>query len=141
MGNVIKSGTTMLNAVVKNTTFKVGIDGVENYGPTESTGFWSGITPPVSGYTIYVHKQTQGPSIHVANNDDQCIFFLKSFGATGTTISDVLAWSNSQTNLWVQSADLTVYDIDPTILSGHFILSQNNDILSTTNNDGIEYQY
>ena len=137
----------MLNAVVKNTTFKVGVDGVENYGPTESTGFWSGITPPVSGYTIYYHKdwsypfQSQGPSIHVAHNDEQCIFFLKSFGATGTTVNDILAWSDNQTNLWVQSADLTIYDIDPTMLTDHFILSQNNDIISTTNNDGIEYQY
>jgi hypothetical protein len=110
MSNVIKSGTTTLNAVVK-ADFRVGIEGVTDYGPTTSTGFYNGITPPPSGYTIYVTKVDDGPSIHVANNDTECIFFLRSFGSTGTTIVDVIAWANAQTNIWVTSADLTAVDL------------------------------
>lgn len=110
MANYIKSGTTLLTSVVKRNVY-VGIEGLAEYGPTVNTGFYNGITPPVGGYTIYVLKESQGPSIHVANNDSQCIFFLKSFGATGTTISDVLAWSNGQANLWVTSSDLTSADL------------------------------
>jgi hypothetical protein len=110
MGNFIKSGTTILTSVVRRNVH-IGIEGLAEYGPTDNTGFYNGITPPVGGYTIYVLKESQGPSIHVANNDSQCIFFLKSFGATGTTISDVLAWSNEQANLWVTSSDLTSADL------------------------------
>jgi predicted GTPase len=74
-------------------SFKVGITGLDDYGAatdsfTGNTGnqFWTGITPPNGGYTIYVAKPFQGPSIHIANDNNQCIFFLKSFGSTGSTI-------------------------------------------------------
>lgn len=114
MGNVIKSGTTIIEQVATRASFKVGVNGSADYGPTDQTGFYNGITPPASGYTIYVTKETQGPSIHVANDDTQCIFFLKSFGATGSTISDVLTWANGQTNIWVTSSNITVNDFDIT---------------------------
>ena len=110
MGNIIKSGTTLLTSYVKGNVY-VGVDGVTEYGPTDITGFYNGITPPVGGYTIYVLKESQGPSIHVAYSDSQCIFYLKSFGSTGTTISDVLAWTNTQSNIWVTSSDLTANDL------------------------------
>lgn len=125
MGNVIKSGTTIIQQVATRAVFRVGVDGSADYGPTDQTGFYNGITPPASGYTIYVAKETQGPSMHVANNDSQCIFFLKSFGATGTTISDVLAWANGQTNIWVSSVDLTSGDFDsgtPEIVTSGLVL-------------------
>jgi hypothetical protein len=111
MSNHIKSGTTsnILSATRQN--FRVGVSGAADYGPTNITGFYNGITPPVGGYTIYVGKETQGPSIHVANDDSQCIYFLKSFGSTGTTISDVLAWAGNQSNIWVTNSDLTIGDL------------------------------
>jgi hypothetical protein len=111
MANYIKSGTTIYSATTRNTTFSVGVSSASDYGPTSEKGFYAGITPPVSGYTIYVHKNTGGPSIHVANNDSECVFFLKSFGATGSTISEVLNWSTGRTDMWVQSTELTITDI------------------------------
>jgi hypothetical protein len=110
MSNFIKSGTTLLTSYVKGNV-RVGVDGETEYGPTENTGFYNGITPPVGGYTIYVLKEFQGPSIHVAYNDTDCIFYLKSFGSTGSTISDVLSWADVQSNIWVTSSDLTANDI------------------------------
>jgi hypothetical protein len=111
MSNYIKSGTTTNLSSTIRKNFSVGVNGAADYGPTNITGFYKGITPPVGGYTIYVGKETQGPSIHVAYDDAQCIFFLKSFGSTGTTISDVLTWADNQQNIWVTSADLTISDI------------------------------
>lgn len=112
MPNKIKtSGSTTKLSASRNTNFSVGVDTSDDYGPTSTTGFYNGITPPVGGYTIYVHKNVGGPSIHVANDDSQCIFFLKSFGATGSTISEVLSWSNSRTDIWVQTIDLTTSDL------------------------------
>ena len=109
--NYIKSGSTLQNAITKNTTFSVGVSGGDDYGPTNLKGFYKGIIPPAGGYTIYIHKEVQGPSIHVAHNDEQCIFFLKSFGATGTTISEVLAWSTGRTDLWVQTEEILLSDL------------------------------
>ena len=112
MPNKIKtSGSTTKRSAIKNTNFLVGVDISDDYGPSSTTGFYNGITPPSGGYTIYVHKSSDGPSIHVANDDTQCIFFLKSFGATGSTISEVLSWSNSRTDMWIQSSDLTTSDL------------------------------
>ena len=112
MSNLIKSsGSTSLLSATRNTNFKIGVDGEDDYGPTIVSDFYNGITPPVGGYIIYVHKNLQGPSIHVANNDSQCIFFLKSFGATGNTINEVMSWSTGRTDLWVQTADLTSSDL------------------------------
>jgi hypothetical protein len=117
MANYLKTGTTS-QAVTTKGSFKVGVIGSDDYGPTSSTGFYKGITPPVGGYTIYVAKASQGPSIHVAYDDAQAIFFLKSFGATGSTISQVLAWSNVQTNIWTTSANLTSSDLSTIVTSG-----------------------
>jgi hypothetical protein len=91
--------------------FSVGVKDGADYGPTSSTGFWNGVKPPVGGYTIYVDKASQGPSIHVAYDDAQCIGMLLSMGATGTTISDVLTWADGQSNMAILSAELTLGDL------------------------------
>lgn len=91
--------------------FSVGVTGGADYGPTSSTGFWNGVKPPAGGYTIYVDKASQGPSIHVASDDAQCITILKAMGATGTTISDVLTWADGQSNMAILSAELTLGDL------------------------------
>ena len=108
--NHFKFGASGISSATRG-GFKVGVKGVVEYGPTSSTGFWNGVTPPVGGYTIYVNKASQGPSIHVANNDAQCIFKLKAMGATGSTIENVLAWASAQANMTVMSSELTSGDI------------------------------
>lgn len=113
MSNKIKSsGVTNKQVATRNTNFKIGVNGADEYGPTNNTGFYNGINPPVGGYTIYVHRNEGGPAIHVAHDDNQCIFFLKSFGSTGTTVNDVLAWVANRTDIWVQTSELTLSDID-----------------------------
>jgi hypothetical protein len=85
----------------------VGVKGTTEYGPTSISGFYNGITPPVGGYTIYVEKASQGPSIHIANDDNHCINKLKDMGAPGTTIGDVLTWALTQNNIIVLKSELT----------------------------------
>jgi hypothetical protein len=107
MPNHIKHGTSTLLSSTKDNQ-SIGVTGYADYGPTSNSGFYQGITPPNGGYTIYVDRVSGGPSIHVANNDTQCIFFLKSFGATGSTISEVLAWATATPSVYVQSTELSV---------------------------------
>ena len=116
MPKKIKSfGVTNKVVTTQNTNFSIGIDGNDDYGESKNSGFYVGIDYPVCGYTIYVHRAVGGPTMHVAHNDDQCIFFLKSFGSTGTTIDDVINWSKQRTDIWVDqlSTSFIVVPVDP----------------------------
>jgi hypothetical protein len=54
-------------------------------------------------------RPTGGPSVHVATGDTQAITFLKSFGATGTTISETLSWASGQSDYYVQTGETTAF--------------------------------
>jgi hypothetical protein len=108
--NHFKFGASGISSATRG-GFKVGVAGGADYGPSSTTGFWNGVTPPAGGYTIYVDKASQGPSIHVASNNAQCIGMLLAMGATGSTIENVLAWADGQANMAVLSAELTLGDL------------------------------
>ena len=98
--NHIRKGNSNIKSI-KKADFSVGIKGISDYGPTDLTEYFNGIVPPVGGYTIYVDKTEQGPSIHVPKDDNECLYYLKKYGATGTTINDALVWAKHQSNLFV----------------------------------------
>ena len=89
----IKYSTTPVNYTIKSNNIVIGND-IAPYGPTSSTGFYAGITPPDNGYTIYcVNSATHIPTAVVAHNDDECIWFAKSFDGTNiVTIQDAIAY-------------------------------------------------
>ena len=103
---VVKYSTTAVNNTIKTNSIVLG-NGTGDYGPPGS-GFWSGITPPASGYTIYTLTAGRPePSIVVANNDTEAIYFAKSFGGTGiSTIAQALAY------LTTGSTGTTIVNID-----------------------------
>ena len=103
--NHIKIGGSAKLSLSKG-NITVGVSGTTEYGPTSQSGFYNGITPPVGGYTLYVEKGSQGPSIHVASDNTQCMFFLKSFGAPDGTIDDMLTWSLTQNTILVLKSEL-----------------------------------
>lgn len=68
-------------------------------GPTSSTGFWSGITPPAGGYTIYENKAANGPSIRTAASDSELITVTAQIsGTVYATAADCLNYYNGQTD-------------------------------------------
>ena len=101
MPNVIKSATTVSTGTIKKNDFLIGVETSVTYGPTSTSGFWSGINPPLSGYTVYSQKSTGGPSIRVAQDDSELITIAKQYGGTGiNTISDALNYFNgTSTNM------------------------------------------
>lgn len=97
MPNSFKYSTGSETLALKKGNFYIGTGDVGK-GPTSSTGYWNGITPPTGGYTIYANKDTNGPSIFVANNDTQLINFAKGFsGQNLTTVAQSLEWFATQT--------------------------------------------
>ena len=72
MPNGIKYSTDSQSLALKKGNFYIGTGDVGK-GPTSTTGYYNGITPPAGGYTIYLNKASGGPSIYVASNDSELI--------------------------------------------------------------------
>lgn len=72
------------------------------YGPTSETGFYNAIEPPEGGYTLYLDKESQGPSIYVFTDNTELLNFCNgSLGAEQSTIFGVIDWINTQDNYFV----------------------------------------
>lgn len=92
------------------------------YGPTNVTGYYAGIDPPSSGYTVYsLRNCTPTYNVQVATNDATLIGIANSYGASATTIYDALNWAN--TTKWISVVnknypniytDYLYFCIDPT---------------------------
>jgi len=70
MPNAIKYNVSAETLALKKGNFWIGTGDVGK-GPTSSTGYYNGITPPTGGYTIYLNKVSGGPSIYTVTNDAQ----------------------------------------------------------------------
>jgi hypothetical protein len=68
MPNAIKYNTSAETLALKKGNFWIGTGDVGK-GPTSSTGFYNGITPPSGGYTIYLNKASGGPSIYTVTTE------------------------------------------------------------------------
>lgn len=96
MPNTIKYNASTEARALKKGNFWLGTGDVDK-GPTSTTGFWNGITPPAGGYTVYVNKASQGPSIHVTSNDSELIALTNRIaGASYTTVNECLNYFNTQ---------------------------------------------
>ena len=104
--NHVKIGSSTKLSLNKG-NITVGVKGTTDYGPTSDSGFYNGIKPPAGGYTIYVEKLSQGPSIHVPRTDAECMLYLKKYGAPDGTIDDMLTWALTESNILVLKSELT----------------------------------
>jgi hypothetical protein len=102
MPQPVKYSTSSVPNAIKKGNMAIGVNQVE-YSPTSTTGWYAGISPPVSGYTVYVNKVTQGPSILVASNDTDLVSVARSQGASVsvTTAAGALNYFASQSDMMV----------------------------------------
>ena len=82
---------------------------IQEWGETSKTGFWAGIDPPENGYTIItITSSRREPSFVVAYNDDDVIYFAKTFGGTNiNTVDDAINY------LLTGSTDTTIFNTLP----------------------------
>ncbi len=98
MPNAIKYTTGSETLALKKGNFYIGTGDVGK-GPTSSTGYYNGITPPSGGYTIYLNKETGGPSIYTVTNDATLISLTNQIaGASYTTVAQCLVYFAGQTD-------------------------------------------
>jgi hypothetical protein len=117
MPNSIKYSTSAQTLALKKGNFFIGTGDVGK-GPTSTTDYYNGITPPSGGYTIYLNKASQGPSIYTAANDAALISLSNTIaGQTFATAAAALDWFATQT-------DKMVFNIDyPAIVTNGLILN------------------
>ena len=105
MPNSIKYSTSAQTLALKKGNFWIGTGDVGK-GPTSTTDYYNGITPPSGGYTIYLNKASGGPSIYTASNDSQLISLSNAIaGQTFATAAAALDWYNGQTDKMVFNID------------------------------------
>jgi hypothetical protein len=80
----------------------LGVNDSIIFPPSEFTGWWSGYSPGPSGYTIFIQKPSQGPSIYSPANDSELITTVfrlaksKSEFPTLNNVQDALDWLANQ---------------------------------------------
>jgi hypothetical protein len=99
MPNAVKYSTTKVNNSIKTKNVVFGINDVD-YSPTSTTGYWNGITPPISGYTIYnLPSGSTTPSIVCPVTDNDVIYWAKVLGGGSGITTKVLALQYITTGL------------------------------------------
>ena len=101
MPNPIKYNSSLETDALNVGNFWIGTGDVDK-GPTSITGYYNGITPPPNGYTIYVHKLNQGPSIRIASDDSELIEITNHIAGTAyTTIIECFNYFEGQSDKMV----------------------------------------
>ena len=98
MPNSIKYSASAQTLALKKGNFWIGTGDVGK-GPTSTTDYYNGITPPAGGYTIYLNKASQGPAIFIAGNDAALISLTNRIaGANYTTAAECLSYYAGQSD-------------------------------------------
>ena len=100
MPNTIKYSTTGDTFSLKKGNFFIGTGDVGK-GASNVTKTYNGVSPAVSGYTVYQYNPNQESNIsfYSANNDAELITFTNSLsGQTFTGVTQCFNWYATQTN-------------------------------------------
>jgi hypothetical protein len=103
MPNAIKYKSGSLAGSISTGNVALGVN-ESVLGPTETTGWYSGLTPSPSQYVIYEVNSGSVPKIYQPSDDTQLIQFARSNGATGAntgSVASVLNWVASQPDLMI----------------------------------------
>jgi hypothetical protein len=100
MPNAIKYSTTGDTLSLKKGNIFFGVGDVGK-GPSSTTAYYNGVTPPVGGYTIYSYNasQTSNLSFFTAINDASLITYTNGVsGQNFSTATQCLNWYATQSN-------------------------------------------
>lgn len=115
MANTIKYSLSNQTKSLKKGNFWIGTDSPK--GPTVTNDYWNGIDPPNGGYTIYINKASQGPSIYPVENDANLISLTNLIaGASYTTVAQCLDYYASQTDKMIFNRNLESIVTDGLVL-------------------------
>jgi hypothetical protein len=105
MPHPIRFTTGSESRAVKKGNFYTAMGDIDK-GPSNSTGYYAGITPPTGGYTIYSNRPSGDFSIYVAANDSELITITNRMAeASYSTAAECLNYFSSQSDKMVLNRD------------------------------------
>lgn len=117
MSTSIKYSEIPVDNVIKSNNFIMGNNTID-YGPTEVTGFYIGVDPPASGYTIYLAGGPTGINARCAHSDNEAILIAREYG--GININTVI---DAITYFITGSTGTTIINMDfPCIVTNGLVL-------------------
>lgn len=117
MPNPIKYSATSQSLALKKGNFWIGTGDVGK-GPTSSTDYYNGITPPNGGYVVYLNKASQGPSMYVCPNDSELVTLTNRIaGASYTTAAQCLDYYAGQSDKMVTNREYPAISTNGLILN------------------------
>lgn len=87
MPNTIKYSTSGDTQSLKKGNFYIGVGDVPK-GPSNVTGHWQGITPPTSGYTIYIDGGVGGVRIMAPDSDAKLVAYANGMNNNVNYVSN-----------------------------------------------------
>jgi hypothetical protein len=133
MPNVIKYSLSAQTEALKKGNFWIGTGDVGK-GPTSSSDYWQGITPPTGGYTIYLNKASQGPSIYAPTNDASLITLTNMIGSQSfTSVTQCFNWYNTQSDKMVFNRDY------PEIITSGLVLNLDAGFIPSYSTSGVTW--
>ena len=87
MPNTIKYSTSGDTQSLKKGNFYIGVGDVPK-GPSNTTGHWQGITPPTSGYTIYIDGGVGGVRIMAPDSDEKLVAYANGMNNNTNYVSN-----------------------------------------------------
>jgi hypothetical protein len=133
MPNVIKYSTSPQTLALKSGDYWIGTGDVPK-GPTSSSDYWNGITPPTSGYTIYINKASQGPSIYTPLSDSDLIVLTNMIGGSSfTSTTQCFNWYNTQSDKMVFNKDY------PAIITSGIVSNMDATFLPSYSTSGVTW--
>ena len=112
MANTFKYNLSTETQALRKGNFWIGANDVPK--PTDTTGFWHGITPPFSGYSIYLNKASNGPAIYVVDNDAELVSLTNRIGNLAlTSVTQSLNYYATQSDKMILNRDY-----EPIVTSG-----------------------
>lgn len=126
MSNLIKYSTSQpTRQGIRKGNLIVGV-GLEEYGPTTSTGYYNGTAPPNGGYIVYTLDGNNSPIMFAAADDAALIDIASSLGGGGGTIAgakEFLCTRTSTFTFFSNPKDIVTEDnilnIDPSSISSY----------------------
>lgn len=109
MPNIVKYSTGSESQSLKKNNFYIGLGDVGK-GPTSNSGFYNGYVPPSGGYTIYLNKDSGGPSIYTCSSSSELIALTnKISGQNFSTIYQCFTWFQNQSDKMIVNRDYETY--------------------------------
>ena len=126
MSNLIKYSTSQpTRQGIRKGNLIVGV-GLDEYGPTISTGYYNGTSPPNGGYIVYTLDGNNSPIMLAAADDAALIDIASSLGGGGGTIAgakEFLCTRTSTFTFFSNPEDIVTEDnilnIDPSSISSY----------------------